>query len=404
MQLHGKPDTPGLSDARSRLALAPTVSYLNSGSLGPPSLRVVESVSCFRSELAANPVDFLLRRVPPLLWKARAKFAEFLGGDPRRLLFATNVTEAVNLIAASVQLAAPGEILLSDHEYTTMQWCWERAAKRCGLDLRTFPLPDRPKAPEELLDAACKAITPRTRLLFISHVVSSTGVIVPVREICDAAHHRGIVTVVDGAHGPAFTSVQLGELTCDYYVGSGHKWLLAPTGTAFLYFGVSRVDSVEPMQLSWGYRLPNEGGAADERDRFGSTPRLRRLECQGTRDICPWLAVPDAIEFLAGYGNRQIWRRMRELASYTRCRLSGLSGLVLMTPDDPAMSGAMTAFALPDRTDPSWLQTQLWDQFRLEVAMPEQGTQAMIRVSTHFFNTEVEIDLLADALEDLLSR
>ena len=349
-------------------------------------------------------MDFLLRRVPPLLWNARVRLAEFLGGDPRRLLFTTNVTEAVNLIAASVQLAAPGQLLLSDHEYPPMYWCWERAAKRCGLDIGTFHLPTRANAPEEILDAVSKAMTPQTRLIFVSHVVSSTGMILPVRDLCDLAHRRGIVTVVDGAHGPAFTSVKLGDLTCDYYVGSGQKWLLAPTGSGFLYFGASNVDSVEPLQVSWGYQLPKDCTSADERDSFGSTPKLRRLECEGTRDICPWLAVPDAINFLADYGYREIWGRMRELANYTRGRLSGLSGLVAVTPDHHAMSGGMTAFALPSVIDRFSLQRQLWYQFRVEVGVLEQGTQSMLRVSTHFFNTEAEIDQLADALEDLLRR
>ena len=191
---------------------------------------------------------------------------------------------------------------------------------------------------------------------------------------------------------------------CDYYVGSGHKWLLAPSGTGFLYFGTSDVDSVEPMQVSWGYQLPNDGALTDEPDRFGSTPRLRRLECTGTRDLCPWLAVPDAIDFLASYGYQEIWQRMRELSSYTRCSLTGRLGLVAVTPENPALSSAMTTFVLPDGTDSTRLQRQLWDQFRVEVGMVEQGAQAMLRVSTHFFNTEADIDQLATALEGLLGR
>lgn len=404
MQLQGKADRLVLGDARAHLALDPAVNYLNSGSFGPPSRRAVASVAALRSQLAQDPMDFQLRRVPSLLWNARAKLAEFVGSDPRRLLFTTNVTEAVNLIAASVKLTAPGEILLSDQEYAPMYWCWERAARQRGLDLRTFRFPAHANAPEEFVDAIAKAITPRTRLLFISHIISSTGMIVPIQEVCDLAHRRGIVTVIDGAHGPGFTSLKLGALMCDYYVGSGHKWLLAPSGTGFLYFGTSGVDSVEPMQVSWGYQLPNDGARADEPDRFGSTPRLRRLECTGTRDLCPWLAVPDAIDFLAGYGYAEIVQRMRELSSYTRGTLSERLGLAAVTPDHPAMSGAMTTFALPDGIDASKLQRQLWDQFRVEVGMVEQGAQAMLRVSNHFFNTEADIDQLADALVHLFGR
>lgn len=404
MQLQGREDRLRFDDVRAHVAIDPTTTYLNSGSFGPPSRRAAARVAALRSELAQDPMDFQLRRVPPLLWNARTKLAEFVGSDPRRLLFTTNVTEAVNLIATSIKLAAPGEILLSDQEYAPMYWCWEREAQRRGLELRTFRFPTHANAPEDVLDAIAQAITPRTRLMFISHIISATGTIVPIREVCELAHRHGIVTVIDGAHGPAFTSLQLGALKCDYYVGSGHKWLLAPSGTGFLYFGTSGVESVEPLHVSWAYQLPNDGALADEPDRFGSTPRLRRLECTGTKDLCPWLAVPDAIDFLAGYGYPAMWQRMRELSSYTRRSLTERLGLVAITPENPAMSGAMTTFVLPTGTDSTTLQRQLWEQFRVEVGTVEQGARAMLRVSTHFFNTEAEIDQLADALADLLGR
>lgn len=402
MQAHGMEESAKLSGVRSRLALAPGITYLNSGSFGPLARSVADSVASLRSQMAQDPMDFMLRRLPPLLWNARARLANFLSADPHQLLFTANVTEAVNLIAASVRLTTPGEILLSDREYVTMQWCWERAAKRCSLDLRTFSLPTQPSTPDELLLAAEKAMSSRTRLLFISHVVASTGTIIPVREICEIANRRGIVTVIDGAHGPVLTSVNLSEIECNYYVGSGHKWLLAPTGTGFLYFGASAVDSIEPFQISWGCQAQNAGEVAGERDAFGSTPRLRRLECQGTRDLCPWLAVPDAIDFLGTHGFSEVSRRMRELAAYTRSRLSGLSGLVPVTPDHPAMSGGMTSYVFSSRTVPSDLQARLWEKFRIEVGILQQAERTAVRVSTHFFNTEADIDLLAAALVELL--
>ena len=107
------------------------------------------------------------------------RLAEFIGGDPRRLVFTANVTAAVNLIASSLRLTAPGDVLLSDHEYGTMHWCWERAAQRQGLTVRTFPLPSLPDAPQPIVEAACAAMTERTRLLFFSHVLSPTGMVLP---------------------------------------------------------------------------------------------------------------------------------------------------------------------------------------------------------------------------------
>ena len=118
------------ADARAAVLLDPAVTMLNTGSFGPLPRPVFERVTELRRLLAAEPMDFLLRQAPPLLWEARRRLAAFVGADPKRLLFTANVTAAVNLVAASLRLAAPGEILLTDHEYGAMHWCWERAAVR----------------------------------------------------------------------------------------------------------------------------------------------------------------------------------------------------------------------------------------------------------------------------------
>ncbi len=394
-------------DARERMALAPDVAYLNTGSFGPLPRCVLDRITDLRRHLAEEPTDFMLRRVPSLMWAARERLARFIGGDPHRVVFTANVSGAVNLVASSLTLSAPGEILLTDHEYATMSWCWERAAARLGLTVRTFALPTLASSPRELVDAAINAMSPRTRLLFFSHVLSTTGLILPAHEICAEARRRGIVTFVDGAHAPGFTDLRLADLPCDFYAGSGHKWLLAPTGNGFLYLGKPDEDRLRPMHVSWGYHPPP--GPPDQRDAFGSTPRLRRLECEGTRDICPWLALPEAIDFQAALGHDRIQARMRALASYARQRLSGDLGLAPATPEHPELSGAMTAFHLPAGTHAAQLRSALWEQFRVEasvferpVARRDGQNQLMIRASTHFFNTEAEIDRLAQALEALV--
>src|SRR5439155_15156976 len=135
------------SDARAQMLLDPEVTNLNTGSFGPLPRVVFERATQLRQRLAEEPMDFFVRRVPPLLWSARERLADFLGGDPRRLVFTANVTASMNIVAAALCLAGPGEILLTDHEYGAMRWCWERAAQRQGLTLRTFPLPILPQTP-----------------------------------------------------------------------------------------------------------------------------------------------------------------------------------------------------------------------------------------------------------------
>jgi isopenicillin-N epimerase len=386
--------------ARAAMMLDPTVTNLNTGSFGPLPRPVFDHVTDIRRRLAAGPTDFFVRQMPPLLWEARLRLAEFIGADPLRLVFAANVTSAVNLVAATLKIAAPGEVLLTDHEYGAMHWCWERACQRQGLTLRTFALPTLAASPQEIVDAACAAMTERTRVLFFSHVLSPTGLVLPARELCAEARRRGILTVVDGAHAPAFVpKLNAEEIAADFYGSNCHKWLLAPTGSGFLYLGRGSFDRVQPLQVSWGWKL--DRGKLDVPDEFGSTPRLRYLEFEGTREVCPWLAVPAAIDFQAALGFDRIQRRMRELVRHVRQRLTGLCGLTPATPDHPQMHGALMAFQLPPGHDPVALRNRLWDR-RIEMPVIERPDRLLVRTSTHFYNTEEEIDKLAVALETIL--
>src|SRR5262249_44046838 len=192
--------TPDWERVREQILLDPAVTHLNTGSFGPLPRCVFDHVTELRRQLAWDPMGFFWDVAPPLLWKARARLAAFLGTDPHRLVFTANITASMNLVAASLRVAAPGEVLLTDHEYGTMNWCWERAARRQGLTFRTFPLPVMAESPEEIVQAAVAAFTDRTRLLCFSHVLSPTGLVLPAAELCRAARRRGVLTVVDGAH------------------------------------------------------------------------------------------------------------------------------------------------------------------------------------------------------------
>ena len=222
------------------MLLDPTVANLNTGSFGPTPRLVFERVTALRRRLAEEPMAFLLREAPPLLWQARERLATFLGTAPKRLVFTSNVTASINIIAAGLRLSAPGEILMSDREYGSMQWTWERAARRQGLSVKYFKLPLMPRDAGEIVDAVRAAITPRTRLLHFSHVLSATGLVLPAKELTELARKHGVITVIDGAHAPAMIPLAIDDIGCDFYGGNCHKWLLAPIGSGFLAFGRQR--------------------------------------------------------------------------------------------------------------------------------------------------------------------
>ena len=360
---------------------------LNTGSFGPTPTPVLDAADAVRRRLAAGPTDFFVRQLPPLLWDARVKTAAFLGVPAERLLFATNVSVAINTVASGLTLSGPGEILLTDHEYGAMVWCWERAARRQGLTIRTFKLPDDPG---DIVGACVNALSPRTRLLFFSHVLSPTGLILPAAELCRAARQRGVVSVVDGAHAAGMLPLDVTAVGADFYAGNLHKWLLAPMGSGFLALGPGTEDRLQPLQVSWGYH-PDPGGTPDEPDIYGSTRRLRHLEFDGTRDPAPWLAVPAAIEFQAALGWEAVRARQRELGAYCR-------SVIPLSPATPeSHAAAMTSFHLPPtRTADEW-RAFFWGH-RIEVPVNHTAGRPVVRVSHHFYTTEAEIDRLAAVL------
>lgn len=369
--------------ARAATMLDPTVTNLNTGSFGPTPRAVFDRVTQLRQMQAAGPMNFLVRQSPPLLWHARQSLANFVGVSPERIVFTQNVTTAINIVAAGLRLS-PGEILMSDREYGAMAWCWERAAERQGLSIRRFHLPLTPRSADELVDAVAGALTESTRLVFLSHVYSANGMFMPVRPIAELIRRHGAISVIDGAHAPGLLPLEIDSLACDFYAGNCHKWLLAPIGAGFLTVSEGMRDRLEPLQVSWGYR---PDGEPDRPDEFGSTPRVRRLEFEGTRDICPWLTVPDAISLQSNLGWPAIWERQRELAATVRQEFEELE---LQTPTSFGLSGPMTAFRIKTSVPSDTIRQRLWDR-RVEIPVTDWPDQTLIRVSTHFYTTEEEI-------------
>lgn len=399
--------TTNWSAARSQILLDPTVTMLNTGSFGPTPKPVSDAANEVRQLLAMGPTNFFVRTLPPLLWEARTKTAHFLGTVPERFVFTTNVSASINLIAGGLKLDGPGEILMTDHEYGSMVWCWERAAARQGLEVKTFPLPTMPREPGEIVEAAVRAMTSRTKVLFFSHALSPTGMVLPAKELCAEARRRGILSIVDGAHAPAMIPLNIDDVGADYYAGNCHKWLLAPVSCGFLTVR-DWERPIEPLHVSWGYKPDaypiGEHAAAcgpDAPDAFGSTQRTRYLEFEGTKDVSAWLAAPAAIAFQESLGWDAIRDRHAELAAYSRGVFEKL-GLKLATPADRRLSGSMTACELPKGVNVNALRTKLWEH-RIEIPVNERPDRVLMRISHHFYTMEAEIDRLADVLPGLLA-
>jgi isopenicillin-N epimerase len=370
---------PSPAELRREFLLDPETAFLNHGSFGACPRPVFERYQTWQRELEREPVDFLDRRRPELLGVARAALAAYVGCAPEDLAFVQNAITSVNLAARSLDLDRGDEVLTTDLEYGACDLAWEWVCRRTGARYVRAPIPLPLPGPHAVVEALFAAAGERTRVLFVSHVTSTTGLVLPVEEILARARALGFVTIVDGAHAPAHVPVDLVRLDADFYSGNCHKWLCAPKGAGFLHVRPERQERVDAAIVSWGYE-------------HGRT-FVERIEKQGTRDPAAWLAVPDAIRFQEERDWHRVRDRCRRLAREARRELCGLLGTEPLAPND--MLGQMAAVRLPHPA--ADLSERLFTRHRVEIPVggPEDD---LLRLSVAAYTTREEIDRLLAAL------
>jgi isopenicillin-N epimerase len=373
--------------------------FLNHGSFGACPKEVLEAQHAWQREMERNPVEFLARRSAALLREARTRLGEYVGARAEDLVFLNNATTGVNTVARSLLLKPGDEVLATDHEYGACDAAWEWACRRAGARYVRVPIP-LPFRREELVDRILAAVTERTRLVFLSHITSTTALILPVSEVCRRARQRRILTLIDGAHAPGHIPLALDELGADFYTGNCHKWLCGPKGAAFLHVRPEHHSLLDALVISWGYldHLRTHTGS----DAYtGSTVLERRHQWQGTRDISAFLAVPAAIDFQERHGWARVRRTCHDLVRDTRERVGEITGLAPICTDDDF--GQMAAVPLP-RCDADGLRSALYERHRIEAAVTTLGALTFLRIAFQGYNSRADADALLVALRSELRR
>ncbi len=383
---------------RKLFLLEPGLVFLNHGSYGACPREVLEALQAWQWQMERNPVQFLGRRSAELLAHARAQLAAELGARGDDLVFVANATTAVNAAAHSLAaLLKPGnEVLGTDHEYGACVATWQRACAAAGAHYRVAQVP-LPYVEADFVGHLMAAATPRTKVLFASHIASTTALRFPVGPLCSAARQRGITTVIDGAHAPGQMALNLAEVGADFYTGNCHKWMCAPKGAAFLHVQPAWQDRLHANVVSWGY-VAGDGGHTGFDAYTGRSPLERRLQWQGTRDLAPFLTVPTALQFQARHG----WPAWREQCHQLACqalhRVLARNGLQAIAAD--SAYGQMVP--IPVRTsDAEGLRQALFDQYCIEVPVTQHGGQTFVRASLQAYNTQADVDALVNALQQL---
>jgi isopenicillin-N epimerase len=339
--------------------LDPEVTFLNHGSFGATPRAVFERYQAWQRELEREPVDFIARRLNPLLAEARSELGAFLGARADDLTFVQNATTGVNMAARALDLQPGDEVLATDLEYGACILTWQRLGTLVQVPYG------------ELFEH----VTKRTRAVYVSHITSETALLLPVEEIVREAHARGLVAIVDGAHAAAHVDLDLEALGADFYSGNCHKWLCAPKGAAFLHVRPEWQERVDGVITSWGYEEP--------------ATFISRTERQGSRDSSAYLTVPAAIEFVRAHDDRE---RCVALAREARHDLCELLGTEPIAPAEMVMQMASVRLPTPD----SGLSQRLFDEHRIEIPVSHDGT--LLRISIAAYNDRDDVDRLLAAL------
>ena len=378
---------------RDLYLLDPKLVFLNHGSFGACPREVLAVQREWQDRMEHNPVEFLGRQSAGLLRTAREALAGFVGAAADDLVFVPNATTAVNIVARSLDLRPGDEVLASDHEYGACDATWQRVCAEHGAVYRraSVPLPfKRADFVERLLAQA----GPRTRLVFASHITSTTALLFPVAELCAAARARGLLSLIDGAHAPGQVSLDLEALGADFYAANLHKWVGAPKGSAFLHTRAEQHERLHATVTSWGY-AQGSGGHSGFDAYLGRSTLERRLQWQGTRDPSAFLAVPAALDFHGRHLGPEVRARCHALAVTLMQRVAAAQGL----PPIGADSDFAMMVALPVATaDPDALRRWLFEAHRIEVPVTSHAGRHFVRVSVAGYTREAELQALERAL------
>ena len=373
----------GLYDFEDRFIM------MNNGTLGPMPKPVFNTLMrTFRVQMN-NPYDGY-NYLPTFRESVRQKLAAFINASPDEVALTSNTTEGLNLVINGLDLKEGDEVLMSNFEHPGHLGPWKLKEKRTGVKLKQVNLGVTPKDADEIVGAFAAAITPKTRVISISHTVFITGLITPLKELSRLAHDKGLLILADSAHGIGMLDLDMKALGIDFFASSPYKWLGAPTGVGLLYVRKGALDKVWPTIVSSGWESAQ--GAA-------------KLDPSGQRSDAMLFALDEALNFNNRIGKSRIERRIKALSARLKQELGKTPGAKVHTPADLALSAGLTAFSMAG-VDPGKLVDYLREKYNLvvrTVGSKEAGTLG-VRVSTPIYISTKEVDMVVEGVRTLLAH
>jgi selenocysteine lyase/cysteine desulfurase len=366
---------------RDQFNIKDGLTFMNTGTFGPPSRIVREEQARIERELSEDPRDNYRTRE---LRENKTLLAEFVGASPEEIAYMRSTTEGMNVFANGIDFRAGDEVLMNTHEHPGGYGAYQALERRVGIKINEIEVPVVPESVEHVVDLYENAITRRTRVIVVSHITYITGLLTPVKELSEMAHRRGLLISVDGAHPPGMIALDFHDIGCDHYAAAGQKWLLAGTGTGLAYFKRDMQDQIRPLMGADGHKQDGQWVMYEDAGRY---------ENCGQRNIPAALGMKTAVEFQNTIGKANIEARVRELATRFKQGLIEIPGVVLQTPMDPRLSGGLTHFSVRDVPMDN-VRQGIMDMSGIHIRTSSRGNVTGCRASTHFYNMPGEVDEL----------
>jgi selenocysteine lyase/cysteine desulfurase len=316
--------------------------------------------------------------------ESRRQLADLVGCSADELIITRNTTESLDTVIAGFDWKAGDEAVFAIQDYGAMQDMFKFQARRFGLVNRIVSLPNHPKSDAEIVELYEKTLSPKTRLLLVSHMVNITGQILPIRKICDMAHAKGVDVLVDGAHCVGHFDYKISDLNCDYYGSSLHKWLSCPLGAGILY--------VKKEKISALWQLFGDIGFKDD--------DIRKLNHTGTHPVHTDLAIQNAIQFLQKLGIQRKEARLRFLQNYWTSQVRNVPNIVVNTPAEADRACAIANVGVTT-LKPSDLAKTLLEKYKIWTVAIDYANVKGVRVTPNIYTTTEELDAFVKALKEL---
>ena len=369
---------------KSQFHFAEGLHYFNNASMGASSTPIQQATDTFRATLDGFPSKYMWGGWEEEKEEVRAKVAGLFSVSAEEIALIHNTTEGMNLIARSFRLQPGDEVILANHEHASGTIPWEVWQETEGIKLVRPELPILPGTVSDLVAVYEKAITPKTKVISMCHIVNTNGMVLPVKEVSKLAREKGILVAVDGAQSAGMFTIDLKELGCDFYTASSHKWLFSPKGVGVFYAKKESQDHLKPLMVARGH----------------SDKSVRRLENYNTRNLPEVLGLGASIDFHNTIGAERIHQRTFELKKYFRSQLEDDSRFTIKTPVLDELSGAIQVVEVNGK-EVLDVKEQLWERYGIDCRpMSGKGLNAL-RLSFAIYITKKDIDYLVAALRAL---